>query len=1415
MPRIILKSVLAFALLAGLPLYADESSRPVRVALPSAQTVRHAGAEGVGTSVLALYLRDKLNPAPEVAVVSNRRSRAIYSELTSGIRTRPEDGLQKAFSEYVPVDFVIEFQNADGRLLLRFHSQDGVAEKDMLFADRPMLQAVVNAAEMVADQLQLPDGAREHLMQPDPEDPRVFKACYLSRLIHSRWPRNSGETRLRLLVSPFSENRKNPRLCGRILSSTLLLLQQANRDQDFAEKALDLSRVALGPALGTKWEENALSLVKKRPEFFLEDLVSMAAPLQGEKSLLEMDDDEGLGLGSSTGPEIPGTTAGSGGKKVDAIPGQTGALRVLAAVRPQKARPIAIAAAEHEKPRIRLAAAEALKDCKGAEVQKTLKKLAEDKNVCVALGAIGGLERNEKNTQRLRKMARRVLAKDQQPDPVAVKSLAESAISQDIPLLTELVRQGNPGVRVPAQRALVRLQARRPERLLKMLDDPREKVVLALLNNFPQKASAKLLEKTKILTDDPCGPVGRQARIALGPFRPDDMQQAMLFDLQTEHPYIRKRIIARLAQDENEWAIEALKKGAENRDPHVRAFGLQKLTQRSPETVTVKLLSAARSPYRWLRLHAAALLAQQPAKNHIDELKQLAENETDRATKLYLKDAIARAMGSPLPPRPTAAHKVGEKKVETWLCGHGRDAAESPFTAYYNLNINVDENWKRAWEAGKILFGRVSPVSQPGLVTVNRHWRDRFWLRMEDEIPLENLAYIDGMVFGEETMNLRTTTLWEDGWRLFCRRQGFDSAKINGQLENLSSVQKRLWRKWALERSIDGFNELYRYVHLRYGRLRPGIQVATFLPGQALHGTGPTPADHRWKFDVGGIYHYKAGNRNSVYNMIRRYRTLWPERPVIWLSLGIGGYEMNAVRRTKKMPENLIDTRSRRAWADSVSAYAAGADPGWFSIWIFVKKDFDRRETGCMVGVPVLVEDLGRESPVLKKAINYAWRGAEEDYAPEVKTPDADTVVEEREEEETLLDLDAEKKEEEEARRKEEIAQKIETGKQNFMRGFCIYQKYVYDCARILQGLPRMSPQPPVLVVRPGVSVWTRPRTPYPLVPGMAIPETYDFLCDANKCERLALKNYRLMFFRHPQNITEAARSAILQWLKKRKGILYVNPGYLAGANAWPWSGKLSCESVRKPKLKEHSFTTANGGSLDVSRAKLRCSFKIKDGNIRPLLSKKNQHAVVLWHSPDEYRGCVIFDGLESASQEHPQFLRKIMKRLHQDHKSGLPLENPILHQVGRTGDITAAACTPYYRSVSEKKKYPGLDLLTGDVNPEVGGGRNGALTAPGWKGLHAASLNGFTVLCEKELDGIKAVIDGIAVSSEGLIRIASSKKGLTVKKSTDAPLKRLETNIEWVLWGDEEGFMNVAKPAESSTVIYVRSKDQIVCTAK
>jgi hypothetical protein len=173
------------------------------------------------------------------------------------------------------------------------------------------------------------------------------------------------------------------------------------------------------------------------------------------------------------------------------------------------------------------------------------------------------------------------------------------------------------------------------------------------------------------------------------------------------------------------------------------------------------------------------------------------------------------------------------------------------------------------------------------------------------------------------------------------------------------------------------------------------------------------------------------------------------------------------------------------------------------------------------------------------------------------------------------------------------------------------------------------------------------------------------------------------------------------------------------------------------------------------------------------------------------------------------------MNRLHREHEVGLALDGPLLHQVGRDGPITAASCTPYYRSVSEKKAYEGLDLLTGHVDPVVGGGRSAALTAPGWCGPHAASLNGYAVLCEKKLEDIRSIDGGVLVRSGGLIRIASSEPQIAVKKRSGAELERLERDVEWILWGKREGFVSVERSPEKGSIVYVRSDDPVVCKAE
>jgi len=115
----------------------------------------------------------------------------------------------------------------------------------------------------------------------------------------------------------------------------------------------------------------------------------------------------------------------------------------------------------------------------------------------------------------------------------------------------------------------------------------------------------------------------------------------------------------------------------------------------------------------------------------------------------------------------------------------------------------------------------------------------------------------------------------------------------------------------------------------------------------------------------------------ASYDLVRRYKTLWRDRPIIWLSLGIGGYEMNPAKRTLKTPTEPMTTRGDRAWVDTITAWMAGADPGWFSTWIFVEKDF-AGGMSKLRGVQILIEDIVPDGKALERGIAYAWRGAEQ-----------------------------------------------------------------------------------------------------------------------------------------------------------------------------------------------------------------------------------------------------------------------------------------------------------------------------------------------------------------------------------------------------------------------------------------------------
>ena len=718
----------------------------------------------------------------------------------------------------------------------------------------------------------------------------------------------------------------------------------------------------------------------------------------------------------------------------------------------------------------------------------------------------------------------------------------------------------------------------------------------------------------------------------------------------------------------------------------------------------------------------------------------------------------------------------------------------------------------RTGDAGKIFFGRANTVSNPGTIMVDPASQDLFWLAIDSQLSEENLPYLDGLVFGEETMSTKPDALWPAGWRLFCLDAGLDPARVKGEKENLSVYESRAWRHWALQRVVDGFNEIYDYVKLKYGKLRPGIQVATFLPEEG----GANPGDLRWKFDVAGVYDYKGCNRMAAYNMVRRYKTLWPDRPIIWLSLGIGGYEMNPVKRTQRVPEGPLFSRGHRAWADSVTAYLAGADTGWFSVWIFVDKNF-RGGMADLSGVQILAEDIFKDSPLLERGIAYSFRGAEEDYRLAKNPPKLDEVkldVAEQEDDDMPLETD------EEAAAKAEIPKLVDADKERFRTGFGFYGKYVYDCARVFASLPRLNAKPQALVIRPNVSVWTRPRTQNPLIPAAALLNSYDFLSGINKVPDLELSRYRLIVVHDPGLLTDRTIEAITQWLREYPGLLYVHRELFSSnkaeastardhdgklQNDWPWERAITIQrNDQKGKPKAVRFGK-NEETITIEQAVIGSTISAAGGTASPLLTAGGKPTLALWRDAASFKGAAIFEGVESASADYLGVLRSILNELHRKYGLGLNLDGPVLHQVYAGESFTAAASTGYYRTVSDRQTYEGIDLLTGAVNPPVGGGRTGTIVARDLTGKYLATTEGLAILCEKPIRKIEKTEGGFLVETEGLMRVAAATGNPTVVRAEGEALPEIEEPIPWVLYGTEEGTATVPVGKSDRSVLYVR----------
>lgn len=1415
---------------------------PLTVSLPVVHTLDDPTPDARLRGILTVFLTEKLAACPGVRLVPDGRNGPLLQEFDSGVIDVPEDGLLAAYSKQVPVDAVVRVAVGDGRISLAVHSTAGVRKHEIPIAPPATTRsAVLAAAAWVGDALGLSERDRAPLGESDIADPAAFAACYANPTISVFWRYNAGERRLDALMAFLSTPRVPPSLIRQAFVDIALFFTDRSGGglRLNKQQAGGIALRLLPHGLGTAAEEQIATVARGQPEAFAKELTELCKPLLSAVRPPDADLEDVL-AGVDDAPS-PAADTGLRAKGKLEITQQIAAVRLLGAATPAAGVLATVSsAAGHPDAVVRAAAAAALGRMPPAEAAPVLRRLADDADEGVRLAAGRSLA---DPPSELVDLARRRLASPPggEPEATAVEILVRAAQAADVPLLLRLRDVRPAALRRLVHEQLLRLAAGDATVIRECLVDVDGEIVARALAALPRGTLSEGLRPiVERLATDPAPAVAQAAREVLAPLRPAEPAARLRFDLDFEHPWLRRKLLDGLAADPGADGLVIIEEATRNRDPQTRAHALGLLAAAAADRAAPRLREAILDPHRWVRLHAAALLEDRAGPADLEAIGRAVAGNRDPAVAAFLEAARARAEGRPEPPRAPPARRVADRPGITWNSGLGEHAADSPFTAYYMLDTEVSDTWRRCAEQGKIFFGRISVEGHPGRIIVDRAARDRFWRAIDAQLGPEVLPFIDGVVLGEETMNTAPDTLWESGWPLFCRDAGLDPARVAGSLDALTVPERQAWTHWSLERSVDGFNEIVRYIRLRHERLRPGLQVATFLPEESLAGGPANPASRRWEFDVGGVYDYKGDARLAAYAMVRRYRTLWPDRPVMWLSLGFGGYEMDPITHGRKMPRVPLATRRLRCYSDTVAAWLAGADPGWFSPMLFVAANAKAPKDGGVQGVQVEIEDIAPDGGGrFGRAVRHVWKDvAAVRERRNVKLPgigESRGLDEPTSEAAGGLTL-----EDEEAKKSAAVAADIGAGTARFEDGMMLYQKYVYDCARVFNELPRLRPQPPVLVVRPGINRWSVEPRGRPFMPGMAILPHYDFLCDLDEAAGGPLDRYRLIVSGHAGPLRDATISTVGAWLGRGGNLLYVHrwladddaaevgtPADHDGvlANDWPWEGAIRAVPVapgatgtgerRGPVPLD--VDTGSGEPRRVEAA-VETTYECTAPEATVLARVAAGPVLVLWRGPRG--GAVLFDGLATADGAWLEHLRGVFGRLHDEHGLGVPLAGPVLHVTGTAaaggGTVVGDSAARY--PACGAATIPGTDLLTGAVDPVVDPARYGTVAAREMIGRHVAVAHGIHLLAERPFDEIRAIDGGFVVRTGGLVRVASARGTVRIEPVDGPPLAEPADGPAWLIRDTRPGHARIAESddgADAGTVDYFRAAGAVRITTR
>lgn len=1389
-------------------------------AVPAAERpVTIAFREAVGTTLcppqdtlrigVSLYLRELMRRLGRFREVNPSRAEAAWTRIHSGAYDFGGANAREKFNLFMKADVVCDYYykkddvgkwKYDACVLEVWNGTKGERTE---IRDKPLdvYGACVRITELLVRRAGVTEAEAKEMRAFAKDAGKCFRARFVTPRIYGHYDRNTGDVRLPALQDALAKYKGDPRIAARVAEAAAVAFKDGRKLLTLKpESVRKLGESATEAALGCADEDLARAYAElpnsraALEKFFLakaKPLTLDAATRGMESAIAESEDNVTGDLLADDGGDKPSAPAVSPfGITPDAV--ARGALKALGWQKSEKAlERIFPATAKSKETAVRRTTALAL-SCYGdaGPALGLLETLAADADAVVATTAGDALLRAKRPCPGAAAAARRVLDGKTSDagviglDPVflALRVLAAEGGEDDRPRFLRHAADRDPKVRAQALRGLFARTRNRPEDL-PWLDDPDADAAVAAINGLKAefvRAHADAYDRLCKLAFDPSPAVCNAALAALRPCRPADAAGQEDFLMRFGNLYARRRACDAWAEKGDDASLAKLARAADNRAVLVRAHALKLLKTADPVRARAAALKHLGDSATYARFYACYVLADVAEPSDADALKTALGHERNRVARLYLADALARAEGRPKPPALPSVNSVTDRgRATCWMCGYpGERNGDLMNDGYYTCALPKEptEQVKYAHDVQKAaFFPRPTPIGNPGLIVVDPAAADSFWVTLDAQLPPGVVEYVDGLVYGEESMSLNTRGLWSSSWGLFCEDAGLDPKLVNGDFKSLDDNEKCAWDDWGFAVAIEGYNELHDFTKDYVGKLRPGIKTCSY--GTDC-GYGSTPYARRMKFDLYGLYIY-SGDARRMYGYMRSYRCVWPERAFQWLSSG----HVPGVRGPKipGHPEevayagctNALALRSHPTYVDSLSVWLAGADTGYFTTY-FVGSAFDKR---CKQAYELGQGTIYPGSRRIAAALDLHFKGADVVYRDmykrkaRVASDEPGAGLDEDD-----LELD------EEGSADDPVKKAIAGRRAGMTRDLLLRNRAGRDTTSCELGLKRRYP-PNCEAFLLGSACYTPA--------GMLLPAFDSFYVFSQPSQFVGLGKYRLgvVAGAAKARMDEQTRTDWIAWLRDTPAVLVVN-GDLARGTRYPYcNAQHPHGDLKTPWPWEADVTITEAVRAKGGKKAVPARYVVGGANAKALARDEFGVTRVRWQAPG-FRGTVVFD--LTTGTEATWSMRELLAGIFAE--KGVKVELSDMPGLLRGEEEGLTVQTMSWHGCVTNVCH-GFDLLTGTWNPTLSPQLRCAATAEDYVAPCVAVHGGVCVLAqENPLEVVEKLDGGLKVAVKGLVRV-TTKSGRPPKIAGKALAEVTKDPIGWYVEREREEGVATIRP--------------------